>query len=243
MSAASLQAASARGGERGTIGDDDADEPPPPPPSALAFESDNSNDGGAGLGVRDVERDPPRAAVFALVNACAASDAVWPRAVALGGVAMLVGLLSSGHLQAQHMALDYVLSRTAAKWVGFVLRLCVAFVFCVCVLRFVRLHVVVAHMRARSDDAFARALTAAGGIAAVAPLVEPSPVVVSAGGDAVAMAAAIEARRCKGMATLAAFSAREQVSAPWVFVSVHQTRARRGLNSAKAARCDASSIC
>ena len=80
-----------------------------------------------GLGVRDVERDPSRAAVFALVNAwcastiifcflckqnhtfydyrhhdaqfSAASESVWPRSVALGGVSLLVGMLSSGNLQ------------------------------------------------------------------------------------------------------------------------------------------------
>jgi hypothetical protein len=59
------------------------------------------------------DSDPSRLAVFALVNACASSEQVWPKFVEIGGIAPLVGLLSSGSVQAQHMALDWALKRTS----------------------------------------------------------------------------------------------------------------------------------
>lgn len=61
----------------------------------------------------DNDSDPSRVAVFALVNACASNDSVWSKFNELGGIAPLVGLLASGNVQAQHMALDWSLKRTS----------------------------------------------------------------------------------------------------------------------------------
>ena len=70
-------------------------------------------EGAGASAAADNDSDPSRVAVFALVNACASSDVVWPKFVELGGIAPLVGLLASGNVQAQHMALDWALKRTS----------------------------------------------------------------------------------------------------------------------------------
>jgi hypothetical protein len=78
-----------------------------------ALDKAASSGGGGGGSSEFNESDPSRLAVFALVNACASSEQVWPKFVELGGIAPLVGLLASGSVQAQHMALDWALKRTS----------------------------------------------------------------------------------------------------------------------------------